>query len=667
MPRVLFYFFKNVHAPVLLPIYHELRKDPQFEIGICSPFDQYIREQRAGFKEGEETILPAGEVPLVRTPQEWHSDVVFIADSVTHQVQGCGKIINVGHGLLSKGQYFTDTDFIDRENLEHLLLVPGEFHKQTIKNSRRIFIPVEAVGYPKLDALFKPGAPSRDELCRMIGLDPAKKIILYAPTFNISLSTIPVIWTRIKELATPDTCLLMKFHGSTLPEFVDAHVVLTEQNPNIYLISDLDITPYLQVADVMVSDVSSAFLEFVLLDKPVVLFNNPNIKEYINYDPRDVEYTWRDVGVQVTSLEGMKRAVARSLEKPEELSQRRHYYIEKMGIKLDGNASKRVRELTWELIDGRIEQRRLHKREKVTVVLTGEYASVEIVAESVTELSKDCGIDVSFVVVDQSFTQDNQQKVELSTGSLLRFVSANDLQTAIGDSDYLCMVGLGAQGWDRWLFRLVNHLRRDPSLEAVVPLTSEGEKIQRPETYIRALDKKDYTEETTDALFKSSLVTKSIPLDSLPLPDLGLVRLGTYASQKAIDRLNGMDINPFSDAKLALDVVMYIPEIESQVTMVRGDVLDGLEADVAPRNAAEYRITRLAAEIGSIMPDEPETEKTKRLGAEAHLRLARHYMGRGRHDQAVNEAKVTLELYPKCTAARYIIEQMQPLTDCQIK
>ena len=449
MPRVLFYFFKNVHAPVLLPIYHELRKDPQFEIGICSPFDQYIREQRAGFKEGEETILPAGEVPLVRTPQEWHSDVVFIADSVTHQVQGCGKIINVGHGLLSKGQYFTDTDFIDRENLEHLLLVPGEFHKQTIKNSRRIFIPVEAVGYPKLDALFKPGAPSRDELCRMIGLDPAKKIILYAPTFNISLSTIPVIWTRIKELATPDTCLLMKFHGSTLPEFVDAHEELTEQNPNIYLISDLDITPYLQIADVMVSDVSSAFMEFILLDKPVVLFNNPNIKEYINYDPRDVEYTWRDVGVQVTSLEGMKRAVAHSLEKPEELSQRRHYYVEKMGIKLDGNASKRVLELTWELIDGRIEQRRLHKREKVTVVLTGEYASTEIVTESVTELSKDCGIDVSFVVVDQNFTQDNQQKVELSTGSLLRFVSANDLQTAIGDSDYLCMVGLGAQGWDR--------------------------------------------------------------------------------------------------------------------------------------------------------------------------------------------------------------------------
>ena len=73
-----------------------------------------------------------------------------------------------------------------------------------------------------------------------------------------------------------------------------------------------------------------------------------------------------------------------------------------------------------------------------------------------------------------------------------------------------------------------------------------------------------------------------MPLDSLPLPDLGLVRLGTDASQKAIDRLNGMDINPFSDAKLAVDVVMRMSEVKSQVAMARGTFLMDLKRMLHP-------------------------------------------------------------------------------------
>ena len=52
-----------------------------------------------------------------------------MADNVATVLEGCGKIVNVGHGLLSKGQYFTDSDFIHREYLEDLLCVPGSYHR----------------------------------------------------------------------------------------------------------------------------------------------------------------------------------------------------------------------------------------------------------------------------------------------------------------------------------------------------------------------------------------------------------------------------------------------------------------------------------------------------------------------------------------------------------
>ncbi|HHE46106.1 MAG TPA: hypothetical protein ENL08_00190, partial [Bacteroidetes bacterium] len=599
MPRVLFYFFKNVHAPVMLPIYRELSRDPRFEIAICSPFDQYVRELRAGFKEGEEAILPRGEVPVVEKPQEWRSDVVFIADSVTHLVQGCGRIINVGHGLLSKGQYFTDTDYIHRENLEHLLLVPGEYHKQAIRDSGRVFIPVEAVGYPKMDMLFQPEAPSRDELCGRLGLDPAKKIILYAPTFNVALSTIPVVWTRIKELATPDTCLLIKFHGSTLPEFVSAHMTLPRENPNIYLIDDPDITPYLQIADVMVSDVSSAWMEFILLDKPVVLFNNPNCKEYINYDRRDIEYAWRDVGIQVTSLEGMKRAVVRSLERPEELSERRNYYIGKLGVNLDGNAARRVRDLTWELLDGRISKRRLQPVQKVTIVLIDTGGDPAINVNRVEELSQDCGIEASFIALDGGIADDNEREAAASTDGLLRIISLPDLPKVLEGSDFLGLLPLGARGWDRWLFRLVNHLRRDSSLDAVVPLSSRGEMVQRPDRYIQALEGNDYTTRMTDMLFKSSLVAQNIPLDGIPAPDTGLVRLGTPAAERVFEWLGGSNVNPFSSARLALDVVVERPASPSRLKSAPGAAVMSDGRPVSGIADLEKRIAELAYRIGS--------------------------------------------------------------------
>jgi UDP-N-acetylglucosamine 2-epimerase len=266
-----------------------------------------------------------------------------MADNVAPLLQGCGRIVNIGHGLLSKGQYFTDREIVLRENQSDLLCVPGSYHRDRLLASGKVTIPVAATGFPKLDALFNPAGPDRSQLMRLAGLDPQKRVVLYAPTFNMELSAIPILWMRIAELADEDTLLLIKLHGSTLPEFKQAHRELAQRHENVYYIEDLDIAPYLKLADVLVSDVSSAFMEFIALDKPIVLFNNPNVTSYVNYDPRDIEYSWRsEIGIEANSMEEVCTGVKRSFELPAEFGEARNRRAEQLLADRAGRASARV-------------------------------------------------------------------------------------------------------------------------------------------------------------------------------------------------------------------------------------------------------------------------------------------------------------------------------------
>ncbi len=95
---------------------------------------------------------------------------------------------------------------------------------------------------------------------------------------------------------------------------------------NIKLVDNEDFTAAMVCADVMVSDVSSAYVEFMLLDKPIVLFNNPLLTKYERYDPADIEYQVRDALIEVNSIEELKLAVKLSIADPKEYGEKRRSY-----------------------------------------------------------------------------------------------------------------------------------------------------------------------------------------------------------------------------------------------------------------------------------------------------------------------------------------------------
>jgi CDP-glycerol glycerophosphotransferase (TagB/SpsB family) len=257
--------------------------------------------------------------------------------------------VHVGHGLLSKGQYYTNTPIARREQDADLVCVPGKHHQHVLRQI--ISKPVIATGMAKLDPLFS-GKTTRSSVLRKYGLPENYKYVLFAPTFNDELSAIPYVLENIAQVL-PDskTILLIKLHGSTKTEYKQRYQRLPTKDKRVVYIDELNITPFLALADVMVSDVSSAMFEFAALDKPVVLFDSPDWSKYVNYNPGDIEFTWRNFALRAGNLEELKIGVKRSLDYPDEYSGLRRQYTKKLlANHKDGNAAERIVKSAYSII-----------------------------------------------------------------------------------------------------------------------------------------------------------------------------------------------------------------------------------------------------------------------------------------------------------------------------
>lgn len=274
-------------------------------------------------------------------PKDFNPDITLIADiNAAYYLDECGKIVNVGHSLNSKGRHYTNRAIVLRENLADLVCVPGPFHHNILK--KNLVVPVETTGYIKSDLLFKPSGKNRKTFCRTAGINPASKLILFAPTFDFQLSAIPVIKEQIIDLAGPDTHLLIKLHGMTDQKWVDTYKKLSKNNPFCTFISENDITPSLQAADILISDVSSAFLEFMLLNKPIILVNNPLKKQFAHFDSTDIEYKARKACTIVNNFKELKNAVQEAVNYPNKLAEKRKIFSEMLCYGRDGNSAKRT-------------------------------------------------------------------------------------------------------------------------------------------------------------------------------------------------------------------------------------------------------------------------------------------------------------------------------------
>lgn len=100
-----------------------------------------------------------------------------------------------------------------------------------------------------------------------------KQIVLYAPTFSPSLTSLPVMKEALVELTEKkDVVVIIKLHPLTRPEWAEEYRRLAQEHEHIVWTDDFSVAKYQLMADVMISDTSSTIYEFLLKDKPVITY-----------------------------------------------------------------------------------------------------------------------------------------------------------------------------------------------------------------------------------------------------------------------------------------------------------------------------------------------------------------------------------------------------------
>ena len=340
---ILFFVERNLHLPFLEPVHDYFKQHhPEIITGFSAPpFRQSIKGKPGRGVDGETKKRLSQKSVFIENPAQFNPDVCLIADiNAVYYLRGCEKIVNVGHSLNSKGRHYTNRPIVLRENLADLVCVPGPFHYDVLK--KNLVVPVVTTGYIKSDVLFRSSGAFREKLCQFYNIDPAHKLVLFAPTFDPQLSAIPVVRERIVEVAGSGIHLVIKLHGMTDHEWVSTYKSLAEKNACCTFVSDNDISPWLQAADLLISDVSSAFLEFMLLNKPVILVDNPLKEHFAHYDSSDIEYSAREACETVKSCVELKQAVHEALNHSDKKIEQRKKITDMLCYGRDGKSAERT-------------------------------------------------------------------------------------------------------------------------------------------------------------------------------------------------------------------------------------------------------------------------------------------------------------------------------------
>lgn len=208
------------------------------------------------------------------------------------------------------------------------------------------------VGMPKVDCLVD-GTFQRDAILTAHGLDPARPTVLYAPTWSPESSLNKMGEALIARLVRRPVNLIVKLHDRSLdlrqeysggvdwaarlsPLLPAGHSLLA-RNPNI--------TEYLAAADVMVTDHSSAGFEYLLLDRPLVRIEIPDLLRRANVHPDYVDLI-ASAATTVQSADEAASAVDTALSNPHDGSASRRAVAGELFYRPGTAAVRAARELS---------------------------------------------------------------------------------------------------------------------------------------------------------------------------------------------------------------------------------------------------------------------------------------------------------------------------------
>ncbi|MDH7454071.1 CDP-glycerol glycerophosphotransferase family protein [Luteimonas composti] len=265
-------------------------------------------------------------------------------------------------------------------------------------------------GYPRVDLTLNADDAQKARIMKRMGLSADRPVVLYAPTWRGTLDQVSFDTSRLEqdlaELSKLD-CQLV-FRGHSLLERVMTH----DDVPGQVVPADIDTNELLSVVDVLITDYSSVFFDYLATGKPI-LYYIYDLEEY--EEERGLYFDMEEMpGAKCRTIEDLSSALTLAIAGKGMDSEHFRRSQAAYSPHDDGNATSRVidfffNDASTHLVDFR-------EADRTTVVLNGGSFQPNGITTSFVNLVK--SIDRSRYDVVLGFSPNS---VEGSNGNLAQF------------------------------------------------------------------------------------------------------------------------------------------------------------------------------------------------------------------------------------------------------
>jgi len=351
--RVLVNARTAMNYATMAPIVQRLQRDERVELYFASSENPALTQSVYADAVQPYKLVTPVQASLIQF------DVYLAADFLWMKLLRGARRVQTFHGVAGKYRTVYDSPsqsmrswdrlfFINERRLRHFI-ESGAIDEGS--NAARL------IGMPKLDCLVD-GTLQRDELLSSMGIDPAKRSILYAPTWSAHSSVVSMGEELVKRLGEAGYAVIVKLHDRSrdAESYVNsggvdwgARLEPLLQRFGGVLAKGNNSSPYLAAADVMITDHSSVGFEYLLLDRPLIRIHVPELIKNTDIEPSYVDLL-ASASTSVTNVDEVLAAVERGLANGKENSETRIAVANEMFYKPGTATDRAVKEL-YELME----------------------------------------------------------------------------------------------------------------------------------------------------------------------------------------------------------------------------------------------------------------------------------------------------------------------------
>lgn len=334
---------------VLAPMAERLQQDPRIRASFSA-------EHPAGATRS----LPEWVARRVRSRDDvkWQRfDLCIDADAWNRAtLLRCRRRVHFFHGMAGKYDLDCPTSDIGLDQYDRVAFVNRDrmrrYLEARIVDARSAVL----VGFPKADALVN-GRYDRAGVCAELGLAPGRRSAIYAPTWSPASSLHLAGRAIVDNLVASGFNVIIKLHDRSLDLSnekysggVDWRHEFADVAPGrVALVDAADASPLLAASDVMVTDHSSIGFEFCLLDRPLIVFDAPDLARVARINPQKQQLL-RSAARVVCHADDVGPAALEELAHLDRRSAQRRAVADEMFYE-PGTATDRALAIVYELLE----------------------------------------------------------------------------------------------------------------------------------------------------------------------------------------------------------------------------------------------------------------------------------------------------------------------------